>query len=170
MCSSCDSSDDMVATNVESAQDLDEIFRALSKNGFWDYLKYYPLQNIIEQFASDDVELKDKMEEYQKDLSGHTLALGIQRCMCLDTTDQVQTISGFTPPADVTDHSLNYVKSLWRSLENQFSLPKLEEFLHDTSESTSLPPSQTYSEGDAGGTSHTDQTPSTGDQDSSISI
>ena len=192
MCSSCNSRDgsETVATNIESAKDLDKIFRVLSKNGFWDYRKYYPLQNIIEQFASDDVELKKMMEEYQKDLSGHTLALGIQKCMCLDATDCVQIISKFTLPADVTYHSLNYVKNLWRSLENEFSLPKLEEFLHDSAYSSHSPsqppPSQecckngttnhkhfsqaTHSEGDAGVASLGDQSPSAEDQDSSTEV
>ena len=73
MCSCDPKGDDVVATKVESAKDLDEIFRILSKSGFWDYLNYYPLQSVIEHFASNDNELRDMMEQYKKDLSGHNL-------------------------------------------------------------------------------------------------
>ena len=173
MCSSHSSKDgsDMDATKVENAKSLDEIFLALSKNGFWDYLNYYPLQSVIEQFASDDNELWRMMEQYQKDLSGHALALEIQRCLYLDATHHVQISPAFPPPTHVTTHSFSYVKELWQSLENQFStIPKLETILHDipkiayTSPDTFDQPSkldhksgtksQTYqstSEGNAGG-------------------
>ena len=180
MCSSSNSRDgnDTAATQVESAKNLDEIFRTLSKNGFWDYINYYPLQNIIEEFAGDDDELNGMMVQYQQDLAGHTFALKVQRCMYLDANHQVQTISALKQ-LTYTVHSLNYLKSLWQSLENQFSLPKLETVLHKTAESTctshgSSPPSSqrdckngttspkhfsqaAYSEGDARGASHGDQ-------------
>ena len=52
MYSSPNSSDgsDMVTTVLESAKSLDEIFRALSKWGLWDYLNYHLLQSIIEEY------------------------------------------------------------------------------------------------------------------------
>lgn len=137
MCSSHSSKygSDMDATKVENAKSLDEIFLALSKNGFWDYLNYYPLQSVIEQFASDDNELWGMMEQYQKDLSGHSLALEIQRYLYFDATYHVQFNPAFPPPANVTDHSLIYLMDLWQSLENQFALPQLEMILHKTDKS-----------------------------------
>ena len=125
----------IVTAEIKSARTLDEIFLVLSKNGFWNYLNYYPLQSVIEQFASDDNELRGMMEQYQKDLSGHTLALEIQRCLYMDVTNHVQINPAFPPPANVTDHSRTYLKDLWQSLENQLALPKLELILHNTAES-----------------------------------
>ena len=125
----------MVTAEIKSARSLDEIFLALSKNGFWDYLNYYPLQSVIEEFASDDNELKGMMEQYQKDLSGHSLALEIQRYLYFDATHHVPINPAFPPPANVTHPSLIYLKDLWQSLENQLALPKLEMILHNTAES-----------------------------------
>ena len=69
---------DTVTTVVESARSLDEIFRALSKRRLWDYLNYYLLQSIIEEFASDDDELNRMMGQYQQDLTGYILTQQIQ--------------------------------------------------------------------------------------------
>ena len=134
MCSSYDSRD-MVTAEIISARSLDRIFLALSKNGIWNYLNYYPLQSVIEQFASDDKKLRGMMEQYQKDLSGHSLALEIQRYLYFDATYHVQFNPAFPPPANVTDHSLIYLMDLWQSLENQFALPQLEMILHKTDKS-----------------------------------
>ena len=59
----------MVTTMLESAKSLKEIFLALSKYRLWDYLNYYLLQCIIEEFAGDDDELKGMIEDCQKDLA-----------------------------------------------------------------------------------------------------
>ena len=140
---------DIVTTVLESAKSLEEIFRALSKYGLWDYLNYHLLQSIIEEFASDDSELKYMMEQYQKDLTGHALTMEIQMYLeatqykfpVITTSDNENLADEIVPPlppqqkckffkklsikskVNVTDHSLNYVYNLWCSLANQFSLP-----------------------------------------------
>ena len=155
MYSSPKSSDgsDMVTTVLESATSLDGIFRALSKHGLWDYLNYFLLQSIIEEFASDDDELNGMMEEYQKDLTGHILTLQIQTYLdashyeCSgEGENMADEIASSSPPhqlfqklsvkvdANVTDHSLNYVNDLWRSLANQILLPKPAMILHNIAE------------------------------------
>ena len=140
---------DTVTTVVESTKSLEEIFRALSKYRLWDYLNYFLLQSIIEEFANDDGELNDMMEQYQQDLTGYVLALRIQEY--LDTTHPIVATSDgensgdeIAPAlqqwqkhklfkklsvkidANITDHSLNYVTSLWQSLAKQFVLPDLQ--------------------------------------------
>ena len=83
---------DTVTVVVESARNLSEIFRALSRYGLWDYLNYYLLQDMIEGFAHDDNELNGMMEQYQKDLTGHILTLKIQTY--LDAThDELPLVS-----------------------------------------------------------------------------
>ena len=145
---------DTVTTVLEDAKSLDGIFRALGKHGLWDYINYYLLQSIIEEFAGDDDELNGMMEQYQQDLTGYIVTLEIQTY--LDTTHSVQptittrdseSLADETVPpqqkqelfnklsvkteANVTDHSLFYVTSLWRSLAKQFALPQLAMILHD---------------------------------------
>ena len=134
----------MVATVVEPTRSLDEIFRALSKHGLWNYLNYYLLQSIIEEFACDDDELKGMMEQYQRDLTGYALAVQIQTHFeavvtasdSENSTDENVPVSSpqhkhklfkklsVKVKANITDHSLEYVNNLWRSLAIQFSLPQ----------------------------------------------
>ena len=159
MYSSPDSKDgsDTVTTVVESARSLDEIFRALSKHRLWDYLNYYLLQSIIEEFASDDDELNGMMKQYQQDLTGHILTLQIQAYLetvnselppvtANDNENPTDEIVSALPPqqncelfkkltlkvkANVSDRSLSYVDDLWRSLTNQFALPRPAMILHN---------------------------------------
>ena len=145
---------DTVTTVVESAKSLDEIFRALSKHRLWDYLNYYLLQNIIEQFAGDDDELNRMMEQYQKDLTGYVLTVRIQTY--LEATKHPIAMSDSDNFADevvplqqdyelfrkltakcevnITNHTLSYVINLWRSLAKQFALPRPAVILHDIAE------------------------------------
>ena len=62
---------DTVTTMLEVSKNLDRIFCALGKHGLWDYINYYLLQSIIEEFAGDDDELNGMMEQYQQDLTGY---------------------------------------------------------------------------------------------------
>ena len=151
---------DTVTVVVESARNLSEIFRALSRYGLWDYLNYYLLQDMIEEFAHDDDELNGMMKQYQKDLTGHILTLKIQTYLdathdelpLVSTNDSEnsddETIPALPPEqkyklfkklrgkikANVTDHTLNYIIDLWRSLRNQFALPRPAMILHDIAE------------------------------------
>ena len=151
---------DIVTVVVESARNLSEIFRTLSRYGLWDYLNYYLLQDMIEEFAHDDDELNGMMEGYQKDLTGHILTLQIQTYLdatrnelpLVSTNDNEnsddETIPALSPEqkyklfkklqgkvkVSVTDHTLNYVIDLWQSLTNQFTLPRPAMILHDIAE------------------------------------
>ena len=148
---------DMVTTVVESTKSLEDIFRALSKYRLWDYLNYFLLQSIIEEFASDDNALNDMMEQYQQDLTGYVLALRIQEYLdathpIVATSDSENSGDEIVPSvlpqqkrklfkklsvkidANVTDHSLSYVASLWQSLAKQFVLPRPAMILHDIAE------------------------------------
>ena len=148
---------DIVTTVLESAVSLDEIFRALSKYKVWDYLNYYLLQSIIEEFASDDDVLNDMMEQYQRDLTGHVLTQKIQTYLDANkypvaTSDSESSADeNFTSllpkqkhklykklsaevKANITDHSVKYVYDLWQSLANQFRLPRPAMILHRIAE------------------------------------
>ena len=148
---------DTVTTVLESAESLDEIFRALSKYKVWDYLNYYLLQSIIEEFASDDDELNGMMEQYQRDLTGHVLTQKIQTYLDANkypvaTSDSEssadENITSLLPKqkhklykklsvevkAKIADHSVKYVYDLWQSLANQFALPRPAMILHSIAE------------------------------------
>ena len=156
MYSSPDSKDgsDTVTTVVESARSLAEIFRALSKHRLWDYLNYYLLQSIIEEFAGDDKELNGMMEQYQEALTGYVLTLRIQTYLDavnhpIATSDSDNSADEVVPlqqdhklfrklttkcEVNITNHTLSYVIDLWRSLAKQFALPRPAMILHDIAE------------------------------------
>ena len=149
----------IVTTVVESAKTLDEIFRALSKNKLWDYLNYYLLQSIIEEFASDDDELNGMMKQYQKDLTGYILVVKIQVYLdatqykhptpASDSDNSDDEIAASLPQkqknklfkqltvkveVNVTEYTLSYVIDLWQSLTHQFALPRPAMILHNIAE------------------------------------
>ena len=144
----------MVMTVLESAKSLHEIFRALAKYGLWDYLNYSLLQSIIKEFAHDDKELNDMMEQYQQDLTGHILALRIQTYLDATkhpiATNNSDKLANEVVPlqqkyelfkklrvkckVNVDDHTLNYVTDLWQSLVKQFALPQPAMILHEVAE------------------------------------
>ena len=161
MYSSPDSKDgnEMVTTMIESAKSLNELIRVVSKNGLWDYLNYDLLQEIIVQFAGDDDELNDMMEQYQQDLTGHILTQEIATYLEAIheeppiTTSDSETSGDEIIPAlpqqkkcklfkelsfkvetNVADQTLRYVKDLWRSLQKQFRLPRPAMILHRIAE------------------------------------
>ena len=142
---------DTVTTVLEATKSLDKIFRALGKERLWDYINYYLLQSIIEEFAGDDDELNGMMEQYQQDLTGYILTLKIQTYLKSTTTtrDGENLVDETVPPrqrhdlfkklsvkthANITDHSLSYVTNLWQSLAKQFALPQLAMILHEIAE------------------------------------
>ena len=115
---------------LEAIKSLDEIFRALGKHRLWNYLNYYLLQSIIEEFAGDDDELNGMMEQYQQDLTSYILTLEIRTYLdtahyvqpTITTCDSENLTDETVPPrqrhelfnklsvktyADVTDHSLS---------------------------------------------------------------
>ena len=95
---------DIITTVLESAESLNEIFRALSKYKVWDYLNYYLLQSINEEFASDDDGLNVMMKQYQRDLTGHVLTQKIQTY--LDANKQPTVTSDSESSADENITSL----------------------------------------------------------------
>ena len=161
MYSSPNSRDGMstITTVIQSTESLDEMFVAFGQYGLWDYLNYDLLQEIIEEFASDDDELNDMMKQYQQDLTGHILTQKI--ATYLEAIHEEPPISSsdsdtsgdeiipalpqqkkrklfkklsFKVETNVADQTLGYVKDLWRSLQNQFRLPRPAMILHRIAE------------------------------------
>ena len=162
MYSSPDSRDDFDTdiTVWESAKNLDEIFYILSKRKLWDHINYFLLQSIIERFADDDIELKSMMKQYQKDLTGHILALKIPAYLIAtdaykhsknsttNSKDDINLTFSFSSEemqelfkklevkvdAKITDHSFSYIIDLWQSLSEQFVLLQPAMILHEIAE------------------------------------
>ena len=140
---------DIVTAVVESARSLDEIFCALSKHRLWDYLNYYLLQSIIEEFADDDDELNRMMEQYQEDLTGHILTLRFQtyldatHSLAMSDSDNLADESVPLQQKDKLfekfkvklngnpfDHTVSYVVDMQRIIAKHFALPQHAMILH----------------------------------------
>ena len=109
---------------------ISEILEALTVEGEWDFINYYLLESIIEQYG--DVRTREMMKQYKQDLTGYMLVTKIKDH--LDAVDiehptipQEELYSSLTikvKGVNISSQSLEYVKDLWESLRKQFSLPK----------------------------------------------
>jgi len=119
---------------------ISEMFETLTVEGAWDYLNYYPLECIIEKFGNEST--KKRMEQYKRDLTGYTLMTAIKDH--LDAVDMEHPTHRILPipqeklffilsckvKANITNHSLRYVRDVWRSLAERFQLPMPALLLH----------------------------------------
>ena len=140
-----------------SANSFKDISLALINYGLLDYRNYYLLQNIIEKFARDDIELKDMIKQYQRDLTGHILTLHISTYLdamnaykdhSSNSENSTESEEDISPEekhklfkklqvkvkVNITDHSLSYVNDLWQSLTDELVLPKPALILHGIAE------------------------------------
>ena len=133
-----------------SASSFDELFRKLSEHGYWNYHNHFLLQNIIDKFAHDDIELKGMIQQYQRDLTGHILALHIPTYLdainaykdpTSNSENSTTSISSelfeklqVKVKVKITDHSVKYVFDLWHALKDQFVLPKPALIFHSIAE------------------------------------
>ena len=125
---------------LRTSSTVSEMFETLTLEGAWDYLNYYPLECIIEKFGNDST--KKMMEQYKRDLTGYMLVTTIKDH--LDAVDMEHPPHRILPipqeklfsqltlkvKAKITDHSLKYVRDVWGSLAELFSLPILTLLLH----------------------------------------
>ena len=118
---------------LKPSANISEMFEMLTVEGAWDFLNYYPLECIIEKFGNDST--RNMMEQYKQDLNGYTLVTAIKDH--LDAVDLERPTHRILPmpqeklfvklsckvKVKITDHSLTYVRDVWRSLAGRFSLP-----------------------------------------------
>jgi len=98
--------------------------------GEWDFVNYYLLESIIEEYGDDRT--REMMKQYKQDLTGYMLATKIKDHLdAVDiehpTISQKELYSSLTikvKGVNISSQSLEYVKDLWESLGEQFSLPK----------------------------------------------
>jgi len=126
---------------LKLSANISEMFETLTAEGAWDFMNYYLLESIIEEYGDDKT--KEMMELYQQDLTGYLLATKIKDH--LDTVDlqhptpQIQLIpqeelfsllKTKIKGVNITDQALKYVKDLWESLQKRFLLPEHILVLH----------------------------------------
>jgi len=124
---------------LRTSATISEMFETLTVEGAWDFLNYYPLECIIEKFGNDST--RKMMEQYKRDLTGYTLmtaikdhldAIGMRHPTCRIPMSQEYLFFRLSckVKAKITNHSLQYVRDVWVSLAERFSLPMLTLLLH----------------------------------------
>ena len=125
---------------IRRTASISEMFETLTVEDAWDFLNYYPLECIIEKFG--DASTRKMMERYKSDLTGYTLMTAIKDH--LEAVDLEHTTHRILPipqeklfvilsgkvKVKITNHSLKYVRDVWRSLAGRFSLPMPALLLH----------------------------------------
>ena len=121
---------DFVDKVLGTAQDLSDVFVALSKAGLLNFKNYGILRSIIKKYASDDHELTQQMGEYEEEVAGYALVTKMQNFV---DADFLQGESEADPDLfsalslkvreNITEHTLQYVKEVWDSLARTLKLP-----------------------------------------------
>ena len=120
-----------------TAQNVSEILQSLIICGLLDYKNFDILCFIINHYASDDIEMKKKLNEYDKELAGFVLVTKIIDYL----NDEVQqSVSEPVPnlldelsvkvKANITAKTLKYVSEFRLSLAHQVNLPAAALLLH----------------------------------------
>lgn len=106
--------------------DVDDIFRTLTRHGIWDFQNYLLLKKIITYFASTSTQLCGVLSKYEDDLTQYQ-----KETMTLDVCnlqDQEVVVNGMFQVLNVKlsrsaeEHCLHQVMDLSKSLASMFSL------------------------------------------------
>ena len=112
-------------------QNVSEILESLLVHHLLSYKNFDVLRSIINHYASDDVEMKTKLDEYEQELAGYVLVTKmkdylnaeIQQSELSEPDFNLLDELSFIVKANVTEKSLNYVSELWNSLKHEIKLP-----------------------------------------------
>ena len=114
-----------------TAQDMGEILMEMSKRGLVNYKNYRALHSIVAQYAGDDHELMERVNEYGQELAGFALVTKMQDFLDVELQQCKQSgrdklLDDLTVKVkkNVTEHTLQYVSDLWDSLARQLKLPQ----------------------------------------------
>ena len=127
-----------VAQVLGSAQNVSEILESLMIHCLLSYKNFDILRSIINHYASDDIEMKTKLDEYEQELAGYILATKITDY--LNAEIQTSELSEPDPKllhelsvkvkANVTERTLKYVSELRDSLAYHVKLPVTAVLFH----------------------------------------
>lgn len=123
---------DFICQVLGTAQSLGKIFAALSSNGLLNFKNYDVLCSIIQEYASDDQELKEKVREYEQALAGFVLVtemedyldVELQQCEQSKPNPEIFDELSYKIGEDVTAFTLQYISEIWESLARRLKLPR----------------------------------------------
>jgi hypothetical protein len=131
---------DIIADSVT----VTDIFEAISRHSLWDYSYCTPIEEIINEFGGDDIELKGWINNYKSELAGFKATTRIADYIKVcseeeEIADSKQSLRNNMARYDerycrkltvklksrVTEKSLDYIDQFWQSIADHFFLPSL---------------------------------------------
>ena len=123
-------------------QNVSEILESLLIHRLLSYKNFDVLRSIIDHYASDDIEMKTKLDEYEQELAGYFLVTKMKDY--LNAEIEQNEHSELDPnlldelslkvKANVTEKTVTYVSELWKSLIRQVKLPVTAVLFHRIAE------------------------------------
>ena len=123
-------------------QNVSEILESLLIHRLLSYKNFDVLRSIIDHYASDDIEMKTKLDEYEQELAGYFLVTKMKDY--LNAEIEQNEHSELDPnlldelslkvKANVTEKTVTYVSELWKSLVRQVKLPVTAVLFHRIAE------------------------------------
>ena len=111
---------------LNTAQSLKEVFQSLLTQGLLSFKNLHILRSIINEYASDEVEVKNKLSEYEEALTGYVLVTKMKDYLDAEepaqSSDLLNELS-IKVKANITEKTMKYVNELWDSLAYQIKLP-----------------------------------------------
>lgn len=127
---------------LKHSGNVSDMFETLTVEGAWGFLNYYLLESIIEEYGDDRT--KELMEQYKRDLTGYMFVTNIKdhldaislehpthRMLPIPQEKLFSLLKTKIKGVIITNHSLSYVRDLWKSLQKHFSLPEHTLMLHE---------------------------------------
>ena len=122
---------DFVDKVFGTARDLGDVLAALSKRGMLNYKNSHILRSIVDNYGSDDQELKEEMKKFDEDLAGYALATAMQDYVDVDSQQikeseadpELFSVLSIKVGENVTERTLQYVKEVWDSLARRLEIP-----------------------------------------------
>ena len=118
-----------IAEVLGTAHGLSEIFQSLLAQGLMDYKNCYVLRSIIDRYASDEIEMKKELNEYEETLAGYVLVTKMKDYLDAELQEGEQSkpdpklFDELSVKANVTGKTLKYVSELWDSLAHRIKVP-----------------------------------------------
>ena len=127
-----------VSEVLGTAKSVSETLRSLLVHRLLSYKNFDVLRSIISHYASDDIEMKTKLDEYEQELAGYVLVTKmkdylnaeIQQSELSEPDPELLHAISVKVKANVTEKTLKYVSELQDSLAYQVKLPVTAVLFH----------------------------------------
>ena len=128
---------------IPTFDQFSDIFSYLTKRHIWSYEHHSPLEKVTNKFLFDNLAIQDRIKEYKSDLSGYFIAEKLvdyinRPAVAFESAEEVENVVLCNKQLHqrlkvvlalgkrkITELSLEYVRSLWRQLAEEFELPSL---------------------------------------------